>query len=94
MVSFIKNVTSNLKCALQPNLYVLIISSRDGNWKKVGRRPTLRASTACYFWASGKNPLSSEVPQGFIIGRAPGAHVSGWWSNVIYQQIQKIRKYT
>lgn len=78
LVSFTKNVSSNLKCALQPNLYVLIISSRDGNWNKVGRRPTLRASTACYFWASGKNPLSSAVPQGFLIRWALGAHVSGW----------------
>lgn len=37
-----------------------------------------------YFWNGDYAPLSPGVVQGFQLGYAPGAQVSIWWSNVMY----------
>jgi RHS repeat-associated protein len=40
--------------------------------------------TVSYFWNGDYAPLTPGVVQGFQIGYSPGAHISAWWSNVVY----------
>lgn len=40
--------------------------------------------TISYFWNGDYAPFTPGTVQGIQVGYAPGAQLSGWWSNMVY----------
>lgn len=57
-----------------------------GNATSVGATLSIfdKGVTVAYFWSSGEAPFTPGNTQGFMLGYAPGAAASVWFSQAVY----------